>query len=69
MGYLKSWGSKLGKGLSHLVEAILGGIFSIAAFGSLFWFDEWWQRILSAAIFLLLVFVTIALCSLVRGER
>lgn len=51
------------------MEAILGGIFSVAAFGSLFWFDEWWQRILSAAIFLLLVFVTIALCSLVRGDR
>ncbi|HIE0707368.1 MULTISPECIES: hypothetical protein [Serratia] len=69
MSYLKSWGSKLGKGLSHVVEAIFSGVFSVAAFGSLFWFDEWWQRILSAAIFLLLVFATIALCGLARGER
>lgn len=68
MSYLKSWGGKLGKGLSHIAEAIFSGVFSVAAFGSLFWFDEWWQRLLSAAIFLLLVFITIAVCSFARGE-
>lgn len=69
MSFLRSWGSKLGKGALHLIEAIVGGIFSIGVFVSFFWFDDWWQRVLSAAIFMALVIATIGVCSYARGER
>ncbi|MGQ8817400.1 hypothetical protein [Serratia sp. NA_13] len=69
MSYLKSWGSKFDKGLSHVVEAIFSGVFSIAAFGALFWFDEWWKSITTAVrIFFAGFLVSLAIGRL-RGEK
>ncbi|HAY0635889.1 hypothetical protein [Serratia rubidaea] len=62
-------GMVAGKGALHLIEAIVGGIFSIGVFVSFFWFDDWWQRALSAVIFMVLVIATVGVCSYARGER
>jgi hypothetical protein len=52
-----------------LAESIVIGLFSIAAFVALFWFDEWWKSIAAAvAIFFAGFLVSLAIGWL-RGER
>ncbi|CAI0697589.1 hypothetical protein [Serratia entomophila] len=73
MSWLKSFLVKLvkffGRQTADLAESIVIGLFSIAAFVALFWFDEWWKSIsMAIAIFFVGFLVSLAIGWL-RGEK
>ncbi|HID9280772.1 hypothetical protein [Serratia liquefaciens] len=73
MSWLKSFLVKfakfVGRQTADLAESIVIGLFSIAAFVALFWFDEWWKSITAAiAIFFAGFLVSLAIGWL-RGEK
>lgn len=73
MSSLRSLGSKLGKavGISALyaIEITVATVCSIAAFGSLFWFGEWWKGLLAVGGFFAITVIVFAICGYARGER
>ncbi|AVJ18329.1 hypothetical protein CLM71_14875 [Serratia sp. MYb239] len=73
MNSIKSFLAKfvkfVGRQTADLVESVVLGLFSIAAFVALFWFDEWWQSIGAAVGIFLMGFLVSLAIGWGRGER
>lgn len=73
MNWLKSclvkFAKFIGRQTADLIESVVIGLFSLAAFVALFWFDEWWKSIAAAVTIFFVGFLVSLAIGRGRGER